>query len=79
MHAIGFGQANQILKPPAGMTQDQCTSLEVFSDGEYCISRWQLNDEDLEELKRNGGKIYIAILFGGTMPPIRPTVTTPFE
>lgn len=77
-HPIGFGEANCILQRPEGMTAEECVSLEVFRDGKYCVSRWQLNDDDMEELKRNGGKIYLMVV-GATQPPVAVAVKTPFE
>ena len=74
---IGFREANCILERPKGMTAEECSSLEVYRDGQYVISRWQLTDEELDELKRNGGKVYLLIL-GATMPPACVAVKSPF-
>jgi hypothetical protein len=75
-HPIGFGEANSILAASPGVPN--CTSLEVFRDGKYCVSRWQLTDQEIAELKRNGGKVYVLIL-GATQPPVAIAVETPFE
>jgi hypothetical protein len=77
MHPIGFAQANHILGRPVGTTEKECASLEVYRDGTYVISRWQFTDEELVELKRNGGKMYLMVQ-GVTMPPVCPCVMTPF-
>ena len=77
-HPIGFREANNILERPTGMTKDECSSLEVYRDGQYCISRWQLTDQELEELKKNGGKMYVLIV-GSTQPPVCITPITPFN
>jgi hypothetical protein len=76
-HPIGFREANDILLRPKGMTSEECSDLEVFRNGEHCISRWQLSDADLEELKRNNGKVYLSFL-GNTHPPVAICVETPF-
>ena len=76
-HPIGFAEASGILERPPSMSAEECISLEVFRDGKYVVSRWQLTDEDLEELKRNGGKVYLMIL-GVTMPPACVGVKSPF-
>lgn len=67
-----------ILGRPQSMTAQECKSLEVFIGEGRCVSRWQLSDEDLEALNRNGGKIYIMI-WGEGQPPIAPLVETPFK
>lgn len=76
-HPIPFRQANQILRRPDGMTSEECASLEVFNDGKLIASRWQLDDDEIEELKRNGGKLYL-IIWGQMHPPIAPVVKSPF-
>ena len=77
-HPIGFAEANSILQRPPDMTAKECVSLEVFRDGKYVVSRWQLNDEELEELKRNGGKVYLMLL-GVTQQPAAVCVKSPFK
>ncbi len=37
---IPFREANGILGRPAGMTAEECKSVECFRDGEHCITRW---------------------------------------
>jgi len=75
-HPIPFKQANQILRRPESMTAEECCSLEVCNTGDGFISRWQLEDREIEELKRNGGKIYI-VIWGQIHPPIAPLVDLP--
>lgn len=77
-HQIGFREANDIVKPPEGMSPAECMSLEVFRNEKYCISRWQFTNEELEELKKNGGKAYLVFL-SQTQPPVRIDVMTPFR
>jgi hypothetical protein len=77
-HPIGFKEATDILQRPAGMSADECKSLEVFRDGKYCISRWQFTDEELDELKRNGGKVYLLVM-GKAQPPAFVGAMSPFQ
>lgn len=70
-HPIGFKEANNMLLKPPGV---DCFDLEVcqgvFKNGDHFVmSRWQLNDEDLEILKQNGGKLYL-LFVGVTHPPL---------
>lgn len=74
---IGFREANAILGRPPGMSEEECSSLEVFRDGQIVVSRWQFTDEELEELKRTGGKCYL-LLWGFTMQPATITPLSPF-
>lgn len=78
-HAIGFTQANFIFQRPQGMTAEQCSSLEVYRDANYSISKWQFSDEEIEELKKNGGKVFIMIMMGGAQPPVYITPIVPFD
>ena len=75
---IGFAEANDIIGRPPGTTPEQCKSLEVYRDKHNIVSRWQLTDEDIDELKKNGGKIYLCI-WGKETPPVMLSVLTPFE
>lgn len=76
-NSIGFREANDILGRPAGSTAEECSSLELYRDGKYCISRWQLSDAELEELKKNGGKIFLMI-WGSNQPPVALVAVSPF-
>lgn len=77
-HSIPFAQANNILGAPKGMTQEECNSLELYRDGRYCISKWQFTDEEIEELKRNGGKMYLWVL-GSNMQPVIVSALDPWR
>jgi hypothetical protein len=64
-----FPQANKVLKPPAGMTSEQCGDLHVFSDGHECISLWQLSwKERISALLF--GKVWLFVHMGDTQPPV---------
>lgn len=76
-HPIGFPQANCILARPPDMAEEECASLEVFRNGEVCVSKWQLTDEELEALRKNGGKVFV-LVWGATQPPVAITPINPF-
>jgi hypothetical protein len=40
MEPMKFEQANKELLKPQGMTDEECGSLPVFTDGKECISLW---------------------------------------
>lgn len=77
-HPIPFAEANKVLGRPPGLTAEECTSLEVFTDGSYCVSRWQLSDDDMKQLYSNGGKLYVLVYSGASQPPIRVQAHSPF-
>lgn len=43
MKPIKFKEANKNLLKPQSMTDDECSSLWVYTDGEQCISCWKMN------------------------------------
>lgn len=77
MKAIEFKEQNRILAKPENMTDEECKSLPVFSNGEECISCWQLSDEEIEKLKETKC-IWLGVLSGQTQPPVFLSVDYPF-
>jgi hypothetical protein len=69
MEPIGFPQANRNLLKPEGMTDEECGSLPVFSDGRQCISLWQLSwKERFSALFF--GRVWLYVFSGATQPPV---------
>lgn len=70
MHPVRFAEANKNLLKPSSMTDEECASLWVFSDGSVCVSRWQLNWRDrLRALWY--GHVWLSVYSGTTQPPVR--------
>lgn len=64
-----FEQANKNLLKPKGMTDEDCGSLPVFTDGKVCISLWQMTwGERLKALFF--GKVWLFVHSGQTQPPV---------
>jgi len=64
-----FEQANRNLLKPEGMTDEECGSLPVFTDGTQCISLWQMTwRERLSALVF--GKVWLSVYSGQTQPPV---------
>lgn len=42
MIPMKFEEANRCLTKPADMTDEECGSLWVYSDGHDCVSCWKL-------------------------------------
>lgn len=72
-----FPERNRVLEKPKGMTDEECFDLEIFTDGNECISCWKLNKEELEEVNRTG-KIWLRIVSGYTQPPVSLQTEYPF-
>ena len=65
---IKFKESNKNLLKPSGMTDEECKSLPVYSDGEQCISCWKMSwRERFSALFI--GKIWLAVHSGQTQPP----------
>ena len=51
------------------MTDKECSSLKVYTDGEVCISCWKLSlKERVKALLY--GRVWLGILSGHTQPPV---------
>lgn len=69
MEPIQFPQANKNLLKPENMTDEECSSLPVFTDGQQCISLWKMTwIERLNVLLF--GKLWVFVISGYTQPPI---------
>jgi len=64
-----FNEANVCLSKPSSMTDEECSSLWVWSDGEQCISCWKLSfAQRIKALLF--GKVWLCVLSGKTQPPV---------
>ena len=69
MWAIRFQEANKNLTRPQSMTEDECGSLWVYTDGVTCVSCWKLTwRQRLTALLF--GKIWLGVLSGWSQPPV---------
>lgn len=69
MFPVKFPEANRNLLKPDGMTDEECGSLWVYTDGVTCISCWELNwRARLSALFH--GRVWLSVLSGGTQPPV---------
>lgn len=74
MNPINFPESNKTLLKPANMTDEECSSLHVFSDGKECISLWKMSwRERLSALFR--GRVWVYVMMGQTQPPIALSAT----
>lgn len=70
MNPILMATANMVLKGPAGSgIMDLPVTKIVYGDGQIGLeSCWQLDPEELEEVKRTGNIYFVAM--GQTHPPV---------
>lgn len=69
MKPIKFNQANKNLLKPNSMTDDECSSLWVYTDRNQCISCWKMNwKQRINALF--SGKVWLSVMSGCTQPPV---------
>lgn len=69
LNPIKFKEANKNLLKPDSMTDEECGSLWVYSDGWQCISCWKLTiRQRLAALLH--GRVWLSVIGGSTQPPV---------
>ena len=69
MEPTKFEQANKDLLKPQGMTDEECGSLPVFTDGNECISCWKMTCRERFSALFFG-KVWLSVYSGQTQPPV---------
>lgn len=69
MEPIKFKQANKNLIKPNNMTDEECRSLWVYTDGKQCISCYKMSF--VQRIKALlFGTVWLCVLSGNTQPPV---------
>ena len=69
MEPIKFSQSNKTLGRPSSMTEEECSDLTIYSDGEQCISLWKMSwRERFSALFY--GHVWLYVFYGRTQPPV---------
>lgn len=69
MEPSTFKESNKTLLKPEGMTDEECGSLPVWTDGKECISLWKMSwKERLSAFFF--GKVWLFVVSGQTQPPV---------
>ncbi len=69
MKPIKFKEWNKTLLRPYSITDKECESLPVYTDGIMCLSCWKLSF--VEKLKvLFFGKIWLSVRSGKRQPPV---------
>ncbi len=64
-----FKESNLVLRKPDSMTDEECGSLEVYTDGMTCLSCWRMSfRERLRALLF--GRVWLWVVGGSTQPPV---------
>lgn len=69
MKPIKFKEANKNLLKPQSMTDDECSGLWVYTDGEQCISCWKMNWKQ-RIMALLFGRVWLSVLSGQTQPHV---------
>lgn len=69
MKPIEFAEANRNLTKPPNMTDDECSSLAVFTDGQDCISCWRPTFRERISIALFG-RVWLFVHSGHTQPPV---------
>ena len=69
MKPIDFSQSTKVLQRPSTMTDKECASLHVWSDGNQCVSCWKPTFKERLNILF-GGKVWLGVLSGKTQPPV---------
>lgn len=69
MEPVSFPQSNKKLLKPIGMTDEECSSLEVYNDGESNLSCWKLSWPERFSILFFG-MVWLWVFSGSTQPPV---------
>jgi hypothetical protein len=77
MKPIEFKEQNEVLAKPPNMTDKECQSLNVFTDGKQSVSCWEITDEELKEIIKTK-KIWLGVI-GNAHPLVFIEAFKPFS
>lgn len=79
MKPITFEEQNKVLNKPESMTDEECSPLPVFNDGEQSVSCWKC--ESLRERIKFlfTGIMWLGVFAGRSQPPVYITVDKPLR
>jgi hypothetical protein len=69
MKPIDFTQTNKTLTRPRNTTDDECGPLQVYSDGQQCVSCWRPTFRERLSILLFG-KVWLFVWSGETQPPV---------
>lgn len=69
-NSIPWHGQNKRLVTPAGEDKARIAELNIFNNGKCSVSCWQLTEAELVDIIQNGGKVFVACLYGPSQPPL---------
>ena len=69
MKPIEFKESNITLNKPSNMTDKECSSLPVYTDGEQCISCWKPTWKEWWAILIYK-KVWLSVFSGTTQSPV---------
>lgn len=66
---VKFDGANRAYGPPEGVSEEQCRTLHVFTNGACLVSAWEFTDEEIEEIVRTR-RAFLSVWSGSTLFPV---------
>ena len=69
MEPIEFKEQTKVLSKPENMTDDECSSLAIWNDGQACISCWKPSIRERLSILFFG-KVWLWVYSGATQPPV---------
>lgn len=78
MKPVDFKEQNVVLEKPQSMSDEDCETLPVFTNGSECLSKWRPSAK--ERLKiLFGADLWLLVLSGKTQPPVCITLENVFK
>jgi hypothetical protein len=68
MKPIKFKESNLKLLPPPGVSDEECGTLDCWTNGEIVISCWEPSEEELKEIIKTK-RVWLGVQ-GATAPPV---------
>lgn len=66
---VEFAGANRRYSPPEGVSEDECKTLHIFSNGRCLVSCWQLSDDEIAEVIRSR-RVFLSVWSAPTLFPV---------
>lgn len=64
-----FKESTKVLQRPSTMSDDECSALPVYCDGNQCVSCWKPSFKE-RLLILIFGRVWLGVLSGKTQPPV---------
>lgn len=69
MYFTDFPESNRALGKPANMSDAECGTLPVYTDGRMCVSCWQPSQAEREAIAA-GLPVWLGVHSGYSQPPV---------